>query len=110
MSICETVKQSMSLQRGIDVLRKGVAKMVKYAYAERVVKKLKKLLSMDMRFADMLKSQPAIAVGSDFCLESVVWTYYDYSLICTARGVIFQNRNSQSTILTYAGFDAFLSM
>lgn len=84
--------------------------MQKYAYGERVVKKIKKVLGYDQRFKEIISHQPDIQLGSDFCIESVCWNYYELQIIATARGIFYSNRNQRQTIMTYKGFDALLGM
>ena len=84
--------------------------MQKYAYGERVVKKVRSLLGHDQRFKDIIKPMPSVDLGSDFCLESLVWNYYELQIVVTRRNIVFSNRNQRSVIMSYNGFDALLGM
>ena len=83
--------------------------MVKYAYAERVVKKVRGLLKYDERVRQFIMNPPSISIGSDYTLESIVWNYYEYALIVTQKAVVYRGYNSESTILSYRGFDELLT-
>ena len=84
--------------------------MQKYAYGERVVKKIKNMISHDQRFKDIVRSMPDIRIGEDFCIESVCWNYYDLQILATRRGIYYSNRGQRQVIMSYNGFDALLSM
>lgn len=84
--------------------------MTKYAYAERVTKKVRKLLKHDYRVKDFIQSNPLISINGNYCLESIVWRYYDTTLIVTERCVILKSWNTQTVILEYNSFDSLLSI
>lgn len=84
--------------------------MQKYAYGERVVKKVKSLVGHDQRFKDIVSHHPTIQLGDDFCIASVCWNYYELQILATPRGIVYSNRGHSQTIMTYNGFDALLGM
>lgn len=84
--------------------------MQKYAYGERVVNKVKKMVGHDQRFKDIVKQQPSVQLRADFCIESVCWNYYELQILATSWGIFYTNRGQRQTIITYNGFDALLGM
>lgn len=83
---------------------------MKYAYAERVVKKIRKYLACNDTFKEMTKRQPVIYVGQDYCLESVRWQYYEMELSATRWGIFFTNHGKQMQVVGFRGFDDLLDM
>ena len=84
--------------------------MVKYAYAERVIKKVKQLLKYDNRLREIVNNNPSINLNSQCYLESIVWNYYELQVLATSRGIYYVNRANRETITTYNGFDELLNI
>ena len=84
--------------------------MTKYTYAERVVKKVRKLLGRNGLTKDFIMNHPSIDLDEDFCLESLVWTYYDIQIIVTSNHIIYRNRLQDVAMIEYNSFDDLLKM
>lgn len=85
--------------------------MVKYSYAERVVKKIRKLLRYDQSLVDCLKAGPLVEVdGSTFELFSVVWNYYNISVVADQNNIFVSDRGQRRNLVQYNGFDGLLAL
>ena len=84
--------------------------MTKYTYAERVVKKVRQLLRYNGITKDFIMNHPSIDLDENFCLESLVWTYYDIQVIVTSNHIVYSNRNHAVPMMEYNGFDDLLKI
>lgn len=84
--------------------------MTKYAYAERVVKKVGKLLRVNPEYKEIMSCSPTIELGVDFCLDCIYWNYYNLQILVASNGVYYSNGNNRQQLLAYNGFDSLLSM
>lgn len=98
-------------QLGFIMQFSGVCVMVKYEYASKVVQQVRWLLRSDKRLSVLLATNPMVKLDVDFCLDSVVWTYYDLQLIVTKTHVVYGERVSKrDVVLSYESFDELLKM
>lgn len=84
--------------------------MTKYAYAERVVKKVRNLLKHDKRFTNIVAGMPTVNLDQMFYLDSLVWNYYDIQIMVTKTQIVYGERSRpQAVIMQFNGFDDLLS-
>lgn len=88
--------------------------MSKYSYAERVVKKVRKLITIQP-YSECLKFTPHISInGHNFELNEIVFDNWEIIILVNKSGVFYKPYNSGSgqynTIITYNGFDELLKM
>lgn len=83
--------------------------MTKYNYAKRVVEKVKKLLKYSPTTNDILTYSPTITLDENYKLDSVVWTYYETTIIVTSTEVTVCGRNDTTILFEYDGYDELLS-
>lgn len=85
--------------------------MTKYAYAERVTKKVAKLLKYNRPAMDCMCGVPQIQLDENFCLSSLYWSCYDDSLIVNSNGITLKRFYTQEEkLITYNGFDELLKL
>lgn len=84
--------------------------MTKYGYAERVAAKVKKLLKFDTQVQEIVRCQPIVQLDAGFFLQSLVWNYYNYSVVVTTSGVALSDGSQTRILLKYNGFDELLAM
>lgn len=84
--------------------------MAKFAYAERVVKKAKKLLSYNRLAQDIMEHVPQIRITKDFELEYIWWNYYEYTLIIGSTFIELRKGYNSENMMKYKSFNEFLSM
>ena len=85
--------------------------MAKFAYAERVCKKVRKMLSRDNRFIDIVKGQPSVDLDENFNMRGLHWSYYDRDIYVTTSLVAYYERSRlNSVLMTYNGFEELLKL
>lgn len=84
--------------------------MTKYTFAERVYKKVKKLLSCNPQAKEIMSCCPAIELDENFCLSSLCWHFYNLDILVTDTAITYHNRGQRQVLYTYAGFDALLKL
>lgn len=84
--------------------------MTKYGYAERVAAKVKKLLKFDTQVQEIVRCQPIVQLDAGFFLQSLVWNYYNYSVVVSTSGVALSDGSQTRILLKYNGFDELLAM
>lgn len=84
--------------------------MVKYAYAERVTKKVRKLLKLNKFATSIMRGVPDVDLDDDFCLSSLSWNYYGNSVYVGSTGILLEVQGQRQCLLQYSDFDALLKM
>lgn len=85
--------------------------MAKYAYAERVVKKIRKVLRYDQRLTAVVNTKPQIHVGEDYELSQIRWDYCGFVVLANPTGILCQfGGGSMSTVMYYESYDKLLSI
>lgn len=85
--------------------------MAKFTYAERVCKKVRKLLSHDERFKTIVECQPSVELDADFNLRGMHWSYYDLDIHVSEEQVVYYERSrAQAVLIRYNGFDHLLKL
>lgn len=85
--------------------------MTKYAYAERVTKKVAKLLKYNKSAIDCMQGTPQIQLDENFCLSCLYWNYYDDSLTVNSNGITLKRFYTQEEkLITYNSFDELLKL
>lgn len=85
--------------------------MAKYAYAERVVNKLRRLLRHDKRVVDLLGTMPTVFLDSGFNLSHLMWACGCQRIVVNCQGVLYDTTDGvHENMLQFNGFDGLLSM
>lgn len=53
---------------------------------------------------------PIVELNNEFCLNSIVWRFYDTTLIVTEKCIILRHWGSQVVLFEYGSFDDLLSI
>lgn len=85
--------------------------MAKFVYAERVCKKVRKMLSRDERFKAIVECQPSVELDENFNMEGLYWSYYDRAISVTDTQIIYYEQSrAQAVLMSYNGFDHLLKL
>ena len=85
--------------------------MQRYAYAARVISKVRSLLRNDNRYVKIINNNPTVKLSPDLYLENLIWNYYDLQIIVTQTQIMYAERSQpQYVIVKYCGFDELLTL
>ena len=87
--------------------------MTRYAYAERVVKKVRQILKYNPKVKDFINNHPSITLDDQYQLGTIVWNYYNYQLVVGSTSITFYNsfnRSDCNVIITYNSYDDLLKI